>query len=85
MLNASVEVRFPLFKGLSGAIFEDVGLLADNPYSLSSRSGVLAATGFGLRYDTPLGPLRFDVGWKLPSRQRFDRSYAWFLTFEHMF
>lgn len=84
LMNASAEVRFPLFWGLSGALFEDVGVLTHRQGTFSG-SGLLGSTGFGLRYETPIGPLRFDIGWKVPAKGYFDRSYAWFLTFGHLF
>lgn len=85
LINACAEVRFPLFYQLSGALFQDVGVLSDNVCRFNARSGVLSSTGFGIRYETPLGPLRFDIGWKWPCKKSFGRSYAWFLTFGHMF
>jgi outer membrane protein insertion porin family/translocation and assembly module TamA len=27
------------------------------------------SVGFGLRYDTPIGPVRFDLGWRVPGLQ----------------
>jgi outer membrane protein assembly complex protein YaeT len=58
------EVRFPLgiTKALGGVIFYDGG----NVYSaINLRNFVDNYTntvGFGLRYSTPIGPVRFDVG-----------------------
>jgi outer membrane protein insertion porin family/translocation and assembly module TamA len=30
--------------------------------------------GFGLRYVTPVGPIRFDVGYRLPYAQEVDKQ-----------
>lgn len=58
------EGRFTIWKKLRGVVFFDVGELwasSDNHPS----SGLKTATGLGLRYDTLVGPVRFDYGYKL--------------------
>lgn len=55
------EMRFPLglYKGLTGAAFYDGG----NVFSHIGFHGQYTNTvGFGVRYETPVGPIRLDVG-----------------------
>ena len=86
MLNINLEARFPLpLAQLHGAVFQDFGILASTIKSFIHTPDPLAATGFGLRYLTPLGPLRFDIGWKWYKHYEEDSSYAWFLTFGYAF
>ena len=61
MLNLNFEIRVPLFNEIGIVLFEDLGiLLKDNTQKIK----LLTATGLGLRYNTPIGPLRLDVGWR---------------------
>ena len=62
--NASVEARFPIYKELSGVTFLDTGLLDEDPFQLNF-SEMRYTCGVGLRYDTVIGPIRADVGYKL--------------------
>jgi len=73
------ELSFPLIstlRNLSGAVFYDVG----NVFLLRSQvslKGLQNATGVGLRYRTPLGPIRLELGWNLnaPEGQKKTRVY----------
>ena len=86
MINVNGELRFPIFKNVNGAVFQDFGFLSGgNVLKDFSRETLLAGTGFGVRYATPLGPLRFDVAWKWRRDNPSEHSYAWFLTFGHVF
>ncbi len=73
MVEGSVEARFPLWGDLGGVVFVDMG----NAYeSLNSDVGKLRFTsGAGLRYNTPVGPLRLDFGYQLnpPADTDMDR------------
>ena len=85
MVNTNVELRVPIYGSLGGVIFQDMGIL--------SQSGVLGlkgrwypGSGFGLRYKTPIGSLRLDIGWKWKKRMKEDsQSYAIYLTFGEAF
>jgi outer membrane translocation and assembly module TamA len=64
MLAFSGEVRAMVHGNLGGVLFLDAGnVWAD---SLGFKLNDLRyAVGPGLRYQTPIGPIRFDVGWQL--------------------
>jgi outer membrane protein assembly factor BamA len=58
----NLEVRFPtpLFAGrLKGAVFVDGGMLSND----GEQSPLRITPGFGLRYSSPLGAIRFDVAY----------------------
>jgi outer membrane protein assembly factor BamA len=81
LLNA--ELRFPLFGALGGTLFYDTGnVWADwrdlDPAELRDGAGV------GLRYLSPLGPLRLDVGWPL-DRLPGDGSPVWHFSIGYPF
>jgi outer membrane protein assembly factor BamA len=63
------ELRFPIWRSLGGVTFLDVGNVFGSVADV--RLGDLrAGTGFGVRYRSPIGPIRFDVGFNL-SRLQF--------------
>jgi outer membrane protein assembly complex protein YaeT len=62
--NGSVELRAPIWGALSGVVFADAGNVWTNP--LDWNFGDLRYdVGPGLRYATPIGPIRVDVGYQL--------------------
>ena len=76
------EVQFALTESLKVAGFFDVGFLIDNMNALSV-SDIRESAGFGLRYLTPVGPLRLDYGMildRIPGeqRQRMHVSFGYF-------
>ncbi|RPI28430.1 MAG: outer membrane protein assembly factor [Acidobacteria bacterium] len=58
----NVELRFPLFWFLSGAVFYDIGNVFRSITDVS-QAGWSNAIGFGVRANTPVGPVRFDIGY----------------------
>ena len=85
MVNANIELRFPVYKALNGALFQDLGMLSAGGLRELIKEKVLTGTGFGLRYNTPLGPLRFDIGFKWRRPDPSISTFAWFLTFGQAF
>jgi outer membrane protein assembly factor BamA len=57
MVLGSAELRAPLSEGLQGVVFVDSGSAFDSGQSFSLKTGV----GIGLRFLTPIGPIRVDV------------------------
>lgn len=85
MVNINLEIRMPLYKQVGLVVFQDLGALSCDHLAAVKREDILTASGFGLRYNTLFGPLRFDIGWKWRSREICDHSYAWFLALGQAF
>jgi outer membrane protein assembly complex protein YaeT len=68
----NLEWRFPIWKWLGGAVFVDTGAVTPEISGLgfdAFKTGV----GGGLRIKTPVGPIRFDVGYavsRIPNESR---------------
>ncbi len=74
LADGSLELRFGITRNLGGAIFIDAGNVSDASAVPTTWQTVLDPTllqfagGLGLRYRTPLGPVRLDVAARLPER-----------------
>ena len=82
----NLEYRFPipfLFSGLGGAVFYDTGTVFEriSDFGVGDFTHTL---GYGLRYQTPLGPIRVDFGFNL-NRQPGESLNKAFLTLGHAF
>lgn len=84
MINTNLELRIPLINKLHGVIFQDVGALSQSGF-LGIKNKWHPTSGVGLRYKTPIGSLRFDIGWKWKKRSPNDTPYAWYLTLGEAF
>lgn len=84
LLLFNLEYRFPLFGAFGGAVFSDTGnVWAD--WRDIDPGDFKAGIGFGLRYLSPIGPLRFDLGWKLDREPGESNSPVYFLSFGNPF
>jgi outer membrane protein insertion porin family/translocation and assembly module TamA len=66
--EASLELRFPIAGAFSGAVFTDAADVAPGQVQFRFGRPHLSA-GLGFRYDTPVGPVRLDVGYRIPHLQ----------------
>jgi outer membrane protein insertion porin family/translocation and assembly module TamA len=66
--EASLELRFPLSGALTGAAFTDTSDVSDKKLDFRLNRPHLSV-GLGARYDTPVGPIRFDAGYRVPGLQ----------------
>ena len=73
--EASIEVRVKLIGALSTAAFADTADVS--PYRANVRfARPHLSAGLGLRYDTPVGPIRADIGCRIPGAQYLETVSA---------
>ncbi len=63
-VNFSTEVRFPVVGNFAAVLFLDGGNVWTNPWDFNLND-LRYDVGPGLRYNTPIGPVRLDVGFQL--------------------
>jgi len=73
MLCGSVEIIFPLIRnaGMKGVVFYDTGNTWESGYSLSD---LRQTAGVGIRWYSPIGPLRLEWGYVLDKKDDEDAS-----------
>lgn len=80
MFNINAELRFDVYKNFGVVVFSDWGALIQNSiqdYVAQGQRRTFGGSGAGIRYDTPIGPLRFDVGIKWHIQQPdFEARYS---------
>ncbi len=80
LLTIGTELRFPLYgQNIGGVLFHDAGNVYSDVQSISFRihqrdkadfNYMVHAVGFGVRYRTPIGPIRVDLAYG-PNSPRF--------------
>lgn len=80
IIDYSIEARYKTTKSLWGVVFFDSTLLNKN--SLAFNGEYKPSVGMGFRYDTIIGPVRFDIG--VPLRED-KRSPVFHVSFGQAF
>ena len=70
LANLSLEVNFPIYKDLNGAVFTDNTMLSDNQGIWEFSNKVITSAGIGFRYMTPIGPFKIDMGVNIKDRSQ---------------
>jgi outer membrane protein insertion porin family len=86
LLLFNFELAFPIipaFKNLYGTLFFDKGNVFERR-KLVSLSGLRNALGLGLKYKTPLGPVRLELCWNLDPFLG-EKSLIGFITIGNVF
>jgi translocation and assembly module TamA len=66
MIDGSFELRYSLTSSLRAAAFVDFGQVRRGRLEMGDIPRVLWAVGIGIRYLTPVGPIRVDIARRLP-------------------
>jgi outer membrane protein insertion porin family len=74
ILNSEFRIPVPIKKGLSVAAFYDGGNVYDRVGFRNFWTNYTHSVGFGLRYATPVGPVRIDIGHNLSGLQGIKPS-----------
>jgi len=64
MIQGSLEMRVPIWGNLAGVAFADAGNVWNNAWDFNLND-LRYDVGPGLRYLTPIGPIRVDLGYQL--------------------
>ena len=96
-VNGSTQLNFPVFipdeYQVKGFIFTDYGILGDPDvpkgqedaaYLKEIGSGWRTSAGFGIYWNTPMGPMNFSWGWPLKIDKN-DKERRFLLSFETQF
>jgi outer membrane protein insertion porin family len=62
LVEGSVELRFPVWRELFGAVFVDGGMVSQKTNPALPKRRAAITPGFGFRYRSPVGPIRADIG-----------------------
>ncbi len=70
-LVANIEFRFPLGSSRwTGVAFFDMGGVWNTGGAVSASEALAVSPGFGVRYLSPVGPLRFDIGYNTSGTEK---------------
>ena len=95
-VNGSTQLNFPIFipdeYQVKGFVFMDYGILGKPPAREDTylgqpnfiESGIRTSAGFGIYWNTPMGPMNFSWGWPLKIGEH-DRERRFLLSFETQF
>lgn len=95
-LNGSTQLNFPVFipdeYQIKGFVFADYGILGKPPkdkYNDASQPNLIdqdlrTSVGFGIYWNTPMGPMNFSWGFPLKLND-YDRERRFLLSFETQF
>lgn len=83
LLLANLELRFPIFGPVGGTVFADGGNVWRDYRDVDPQE-IKWGAGVGVRYLSPVGPLRLEIGWKL-DREPFEDPYVWFFSLGNAF
>ena len=73
MANLSLEADYPVWGDIYGAVFTDNTMLTDQSYNFKGE--VITSAGVGVRYMTPIGPFKLDIGFNINDTSQHGISF----------
>lgn len=73
MLNLSLEADYPIWGDFYGALFTDNTMLSEESYDYTGE--IITSVGAGIRYMTPIGPFKLDVGFNVNDTSQYGISF----------
>lgn len=73
MANLSLEANYPIWGDIYGAVFTDNTMLTEESYDFSGD--IITSAGLGVRYMTPIGPFKMDIGWNVNHTSDYAISF----------
>lgn len=80
----NLEYTFPIIQSFKGAVFFDLGQVADESYSLEGGE-FAASVGPGLKINTPIGPVALYYGYPFANRDTEDENGRFEFSFSRGF
>jgi outer membrane protein insertion porin family len=84
ILNSEMRFPMPIIRNLGGVLFYDGGNVYDHISFARFYQNYTNTVGFGFRYNTPVGPVRIDIGRNLNPVPGF-RATQFFITLGQAF
>jgi len=69
MANLSLEADYPVWGDIYGAVFTDNTMLTDQSYNF--KGDIITSAGVGVRYMTPIGPFKLDLGFNVNDASQY--------------
>jgi translocation and assembly module TamA len=71
--NLILEANYPVWGDVYGAVFTDNTMLTADPYDFKGE--IISSAGVGVRYMTPMGPFKMDIGMNVADVRQFGISF----------
>ncbi len=71
--NLTLEANYPIWGDVYGAVFTDNTMLTADAYDFSGE--IITSAGVGVRYMTPIGPFKLDVGMNVADPSQYGISF----------
>jgi translocation and assembly module TamA len=84
LIEGSIELRTKFTDSLGAVLFLDAGTVEDSVFPTGGED-ILFGAGPGLRYYTPIGPVRVDLGFPLNPRRGVDDGFQLYLSIGQAF